>query len=409
MECIPELFQNMQTFKDEGTVLNVLTEYNGNKVIMKLHHGDLYTDQALDVEDSMNRMIQSKLRHETPHLLLPIKTGSCDFKLIYKQIPPEKKLRFLRKWKLVRGMYLYSSAKSTEQSFLIKKIKEYKDRKEDFLSFVHDHSSRSQKDYDIYYSLYPYLPTLSEWVENQNLTDNFDFQIAFQVAQVLIVFAKHKIMHNSLTPDNIFILDEESTVEYNFPFKMHAIELKQLVFIGNYSLTNTTRNIELDKLCSTFGKCAEYTPNLDWFTFLMSFIMLLESKQSTQLRNITEGKFGENRNFRAYNNPCICDTQKCDTCKIDKSFLVNEFSSPEEFLTKQKESQDFIHYHGKMKRSTIQENLSKIGSTVGGFFSNVLFGTTQTKEQKQEQRKETKPMRKKKETFIDPSLFGEPE
>ncbi len=417
MECIPELFQHMNVdtmrTQNNNMFMSVETIFNQQRVIMKLHSGDFYTDSITDAEDSMHQIINKKLTsEETPHLLIPIKTGSCDFNLIYNNIIPQsQKLIFLKNWILARGMYLFSSAPQNEQAIFTKQMKEYKDKKFEFLKHVYKTSKRASKSYDIHYIVTPYLPNLVEWVRtHNNLNVGFDYQIAFQVAQVLSVFANHGIMHNNLVPENVFILDEESTVTYFNPFKMTAIDLKQLVYIGNYEFSfkgeQESKNIQLDKLCPTFGKCNRYTPNLDWFCFLISFVVLLETKMSTQLRNWVGGKYGEYplQNYKTFNNPCICTDSRCDTCEIDKDFLLDFFSTPDEFLEKQKESQDFIQYEGKPKRVQVLANFNDLTTKISNSFTEFFFPTA-----KEITPKEIPKKKKTKQNWVDPSLFGEPE
>ncbi len=400
-ECHPELFQNInvKTLDVQTTGLFAETKYHDNICFLKLHNGPIRGDNSTDIEDDFYSIIETTLKKETPHFLLATARGGCDYKFVIDMLSESQKYIFLKKWKLARGYYLYITAEERESQIYIKEIKKFKNKMFDFLEWVYLNSPRKAELYDINYFITPKLQNLVQFIK-KGLPNGFDLQIAIQVAQALSICAKHQIMHNNLLPQNIYISEEPgSIISYKFftPNKKlieFTLETSFIAFIGNFEFGFFRQpNERLNLLCSKMGRCNKYTINLDWFTFLSSFVNLLEENGiSTQLRTYIGGQYGGVI-------PCIIEQDKCHIDYETLDLMV----TPLEFVITQKEAMSSI------SKKPI-ESKSNFTNSISNFFTS-LFGNEKPNEESIVHEKPAvheKPVinkPRKKSAFVDPSLF----
>ncbi len=401
-ECNPQLFTNMnfdsiETNQDGFFASTILDK---NKVFLKLHNGSTSHDNSTDIEDSIYTHVEKYLKFETPHLMGAIQKGSCDIDFVLNSISDQQ--HFMTKWELVRGYYLFVTAPKSELDVYTKQMKTMKKNEMNmdkntmikFLKWVFMNSPRSKYNYEINYFVTPSLPNLVSFMQNGNdLQIGFDLKIAIQVAQALSICDKYKIMHNNLLPQNIFIMHEpDAQISYEFSIgSSHydfVLKTDFVILIGGYEYSFYDKpNLQLDKLCKQIGKCNNFVANLDWFTFLSSFTLLLEHHNlPTQLRTFIGGKHGQ---YIDPSNPCIQKPGK-NKCVLDLDYL-DTMVSPLGFIIGQKETNPSVDYEGKIDKPGLVETIS---SSFSNFFNSWFevdaSQTNKQQENKQENKQEHK-------------------
>lgn len=350
---------------------------DGQEVFVKFGLTSQADDNSLEFERKTYMFINEFLKQRTPHLLPGITEGSCfikDFPIMSKTAYKSSYDDFINVFVALVNpeieLTLQEETSDNEDEGDLQDEKDY--TFEEILELV------KEKPLDIYQKVY-YIVTpklkgspLSDFVTNPKnksiiALEDFQLQVACQVAQALSILADEKMMHNDLHSQNIYISNEPNTVlsydynvkdnngdKYNMKFKLKT-NWKVTIFDFDRAHRPSWTNLALKgELCDEVGECDQYEPNMDWYTFLTYFIGLLEQQGvHTSLRSLVYGggTYGDIKvnNYQpkvgkdaVLGKACMCEStidirrgdeilMKCKKCKKNVNRL-HQMMKPSQFV-----------------------------------------------------------------------------
>ena len=347
------------TDKQDGNSESIIIFANSvkhGKVVLKISAQSTSDDNSMNNERDIYMFVKSKISKYTPHFLQGIAKGKIhqDSKLLLKsKFFQDPNGPFRQKWAHLRGSSIYENATKKQKKIYKNEFNNQHKygNNDDFFQFIHETNKKDNLYF--YYILLPRLKGLSlyDFITTQKLptSDEFDYSIAFQMAQALCVAQKFKLNHNDLHPSNVFIeiCKKPILIEYQFPFVFSIktiYKLKIFDFDFAYVESKFENSLMDDYFCKKLGLCNQFIANLDWRFFLMHFVKLMESNRPTPLRFIVGGSFEDlqkteenNDNNHHFARSCICksfdknDNGACIRCDINQKVL-DEIQSPLHFL-----------------------------------------------------------------------------